>query len=585
MGRNDKTNFLSQEFVKGEQIFPEINKIHKEKIFFYFQLILFLIILINFIKILIFNNLIAAFIYSILVIFMAWVIIIFPRGIPTFFENGIKYYPSIYRQYFRKIPKWISFKDIDAITPNYKCMKKELKIQNFKVILKNSKKEIILPNIYSTFKIIEIKNQLPVKWHSLFDEDYDVKIFQFKDIENFISFNIIKFIIKYLIISFSLFFSYLLFIAIFFYLKFEEIPINSDDFNTSLFLYLHFFLVVFQLGLMRYTKFIKKLIPLQKYIYFNRISEIPSQYVSSEKFKKWISKNKINEIERLDTIIREAAKDQKYLTESFKKDERKRRKKYRFALISIVITIIVGIFCIYMFGSLYGSFKDNYQKDKIPNKIDSQIYISSTKDYSNTTLYLSNNFVIAKTGSITMENVEIVWELEKNGPGFYVEKGGEIYARNCSFYSIYSTKYKFEIQGNGSFINCSFEYLWGENIGGVSDGGVEIYNDNVTLENCLIIKSRKTGLIIGDCSPKIINTTIINSGGTGMKIFGGKPVIKQCNISKSKIDGIKICKNSKAEIVECHITENDRYGIYYYDSDPHLDQNVIKNNSLKDVKG
>jgi hypothetical protein len=137
-----------------------------------------------------------------------------------------------------------------------------------------------------------------------------------------------------------------------------------------------------------------------------------------------------------------------------------------------------------------------------------------------------DNFIIRNNGNLILKNSTVSWNLNASGSGgLYVENGGTFKAYNCVFQGLNGKSYKCELFGNVQFYNCTFYNLWGDKNDLCGQGGIEIYSDNVLVEKCLIYNPTVTGIVIGDCSPRISNCTVAGCSNDGIEIINGAPLI------------------------------------------------------------
>ena len=99
----------------------------------------------------------------------------------------------------------------------------------------------------------------------------------------------------------------------------------------------------------------------------------------------------------------------------------------------------------------------------------------------------------------------------------------------------------------------------------------------------MIVNAKTSGIIIGECSPEIRNTSITGCEDDGIEIYGGRPYIHDNDISGNG-DGIMTYNGCDAIIEGNSITDNSGRGIGMIgDSEPTIINNHFENNDGKDI--
>jgi len=210
--------------------------------------------------------------------------------------------------------------------------------------------------------------------------------------------------------------------------------------------------------------------------------------------------------------------------------------------------------------------------------------INSTEYYNDTHLdenflkpdnnYWIGNLTIQKGGKLILDNVSL--ELQSTSSMEYdinVDAGGELILRNCSVFSKFnstSSPYDFVIEGKAELYQSKINY---------TDSGVIIlYNDNVSVDHC-IIQNSDNGLGIGlaYCDPSITNNTI-SVTDVGIGSYGYSNPFIYNNDLKNAVNGIYLGGQSFGTILFNNIYNNGGNGIHLESSSPLIKNNYIYGN-------
>lgn len=165
----------------------------------------------------------------------------------------------------------------------------------------------------------------------------------------------------------------------------------------------------------------------------------------------------------------------------------------------------------------------------------------------NPTVVAHENIVVQ--GNLTINNTLKVYNstirISTYSDGGYhviITKNGTLKFYNSYLTSNTSYYYKFMIYGSAHINLSTIEVVWGDSSKWI--GGIQIYNDNVTIENSTIQKGMTGGIYIEKCSPKILHNKIIDNGfrsAFSWKAYG--IYIEGNGTTSAKIIKNEICKN------------------------------------------
>ena len=407
-------------------------------------------------------------------------------------------------------------------------------------------------------------------WNEKFDENYDLDNIDWGEVKRTLEFSEGKLIGKVFLIGIPIGIVLILIFKIVF------------DIKTSFQFFLSSGAIL--IGILQIGLFVIKIILMKKmgikftlirYVTIIGEKDVPLEVSTSQRYSKILKAYIIDSIQTYDNW-RDPVK---YKPKAVNKDveNRKRMLKKRMIFVGIVVGIVL-IVMISMSG--YFFFKSSnydYIKNKIPQN--GQMVIINKTTIQNQTLEMRDNLVILSGGELYLDNATLIWNLSLDGDsGFFVGKNGIVTARNSTLKGISAeSTFKCEIQGIAQFHNCRFTNLWGDEDNLIGQGGIEIYNDNVLIDRCVISHGKVSGIIIGDCNPIIRNSVITDNNDDGIEIFRASPIIEN-NTIRNNNDGIMIY-DSDPIIIDNHILDNNGRGIgIIEDSDPELTNNTFSNN-------
>jgi hypothetical protein len=569
---------MQNQFDLGKKIYPEGAQISSKGLLYFY------LFMIAFNSILIIQNSIEGdwfwvLIETIFTILFLFFILIIPFGKLTIYEKGFEIKPIYYERFFKDMPKYLRIDQIIVITPDYKLDTGIFKIINYRFYFKKDK-YFILPQKKVKEYIEVFRENFPNQWQNLYNERYEIENINWEKIEKYLKLTDIK------LIGYSFIFGFILFGVI---LGVYAIAIGIKDlFEDSLQIGIVFICslqVGIAVGRVYDERKSKSMKTLKMYVKMKDKNSVPQNISILPEFKKWVEKYEKVDIKHIETFDDwQIPGKSSSLIDPEKKEKNMKNFNMRFTAIFIVMFIVViVIFSTSLPLLLFQEEKYNFKKDKIP--LTGSYNITNQITFQNETLIIDDSFIVRSGVNVTLNNVTIIWESNSGViPGLYVEQNGSIEAKNCIFKGNNSKiMYKYEIHGQGKFINCTFFQLWGDRNELVGQGGIEIYHDDVILEDCNIYEAQVSGIVIGDCSPTIQNCLITGCYDDGIEIFGGKAQIINNEI-RNNGDGIMTYNKCKARIENNSIIDNSGRGIgIIEDSDPIINNNHFSNNDEDDI--
>jgi len=251
--------------------------------------------------------------------------------------------------------------------------------------------------------------------------------------------------------------------------------------------------------------------------------------------------------------------------------------------IHIKVILLFALFFISGFLSIMITVSADDYDDYPPENGD--WIITNETNISNKTLILNGNLSVLDGGVLTITNVTLILNSSFDAEHWInVSKGGtlNVVGSNITALNI-SNGYKFKVLGNMTIEGSKISYMggiphWGE-------GGIEIYSDNVTIQNSTISHGSVVGINIFGSSPIIINNTISLNGESGYlgghaiyALWPSNPIIKYNRIISNYGEGIWLKYGCNATIEYNNISDNQRFGIDIHSSSPKISFNTMTNN-------
>jgi hypothetical protein len=193
---------------------------------------------------------------------------------------------------------------------------------------------------------------------------------------------------------------------------------------------------------------------------------------------------------------------------------------------------------------------------------------------SDQTIDLYDNLMVAAGQQERIENCTITFHCSSPRQfSLWVAAGGSLVASNTTFSAIESKNgFGCEFHGAAHFVNCTFNNVWGNPQSLHGDGGVEIWNSEVSLSGCRISNAVTNGLFIVHCDPNITGTVITDCGDETVEMHGSDAGFYNCTFrtagwgiiawdgSYLRMDGCTVSSmrengvdliHSKAEVLNC----------------------------------
>ena len=178
----------------------------------------------------------------------------------------------------------------------------------------------------------------------------------------------------------------------------------------------------------------------------------------------------------------------------------------------------------------------------------------------NESFTLVDNIVVKENSRLTIRDSIIIVQVGlRKGVGIHVAKGGVLVIHNSTIKGSTQFGYQFEIYGKATLTNSTFSGLadprYHEDYDG--DGGIEIYSDDVRIENCVIRDNLVNGIMIGVVSTEIVNCTFVNNGDDAIEVHGTGVRIEGCTFRENKY-AIFAAEGSESSIRKCTFVNNFR---------------------------
>lgn len=252
------------------------------------------------------------------------------------------------------------------------------------------------------------------------------------------------------------------------------------------------------------------------------------------------------------------------------------KKRLNLKVIGVIFTIMILIFMANL-GSMHSVFQyeGSANIDKMPS---SRIPLADLQN--NTTRSLWSNIVVRDGETLSLFNTTITFMCdEPKQYSIWIENGADVQFENCIIKAPERDRgYAFEIHGKATFINCTFQFVWGDPENENLDGGIEVYSDDVRIINCSIKYCVTNGLFIYQCNPLIESNVIVGCLDDGIEIRGSRAVIRGNDISNCDW-GIIVGTDSDVTISENHI-HNNSHGMHISMSSPVVEGNRFSNNEI-----
>ncbi len=247
--------------------------------------------------------------------------------------------------------------------------------------------------------------------------------------------------------------------------------------------------------------------------------------------------------------------------------------------IKLVAIFLITILVIFSFTYGYSSMSMNessIQIDKTPMPSES-IELSFFDNKSEVTT--DQNIVLSDGDSLRLSNMDIHMNGSRDKiPIIWVGENSSLFIENCTLKSIDNDHgFEFEVYGEMEITDSEICGLWGDPDMNNGDGGIEIYSDDVLIDNCRIYDNVINGLLIYDASPIITNNEIYGCGDDGIEVHSSDMVFESNEIRDNDW-GMVIFSNSNLVIENNTFLEN-QHGISIEDSKPIIINNQFTRNT------
>ncbi len=198
---------------------------------------------------------------------------------------------------------------------------------------------------------------------------------------------------------------------------------------------------------------------------------------------------------------------------------------------------------------------------------------------SDQVLELNESLLVVPHRTLTMENCTVRFHCSSPRQySLWVAEGGRLVARNCSFLAVSAGKgFGCEFHGAATLVNCTFDGLWGDPDRLNGDGGVEIWNDSVSLIGCRISGAATNGLFIVHCSPVVTDTTIYDCDDEDVEMHRSAAVFTNCTFRDAGW-GIIAWDNSNLRMEGCRVSGIKEDGVSLTGS-----KGEVRNCTMEDI--
>jgi len=190
-------------------------------------------------------------------------------------------------------------------------------------------------------------------------------------------------------------------------------------------------------------------------------------------------------------------------------------------------------------------------------------------------ILLNGNLIVTPGGILSLINSTLIINTssndnsDRNVPQYWikVEKGAEFNVINSTIkssnnsISLFDTRntYSFEIYGAANIIHSNISCLWGKSDMRLSNGGIQVYSNDVLIEDSSIENNPIWGISIwNNSSPSIRNCNISSNGWGGIRIHSGNLIIENSTFSSNRVCDIAIwtAKNFNIFLLNCSLEHN-----------------------------
>ena len=199
---------------------------------------------------------------------------------------------------------------------------------------------------------------------------------------------------------------------------------------------------------------------------------------------------------------------------------------------------------------------------------------------SGQTIELNRSILVAQGRHVLMDNCTFNFHCTRPGElSLWVAEGASLEAVNCIFCATDpGNGFGCEFHGPATLANCTFRGVWGDMSRLNGDGGVEIWNSQVSLSGCIIQDAATNGLFIVGCRPVISDTRITDCGDENIEMHRAEPLLLRCSLSNAGW-GIIAWEGSFLRMENCSVRSINDTGIELVNS-----RAEILNCTLEDIK-
>jgi len=205
-------------------------------------------------------------------------------------------------------------------------------------------------------------------------------------------------------------------------------------------------------------------------------------------------------------------------------------KSWGFGINLKMVGAVFGVSLLIFFAALYATWyleDDLNTPDIVINDYPGPSELNGAY-YEGVDIYLDGDLTLL-TGNLTIIDCNVIFNCTEHGEyGLWTGEGTQLTLVDSVIKSrTEDATFKMELQGSAVITGCEFYYIWGDTRTDHrnGEGGLQIHNDDVRIEDCLISEGRTNGILIDHCSPFIINNTIENCDDDGIEAVGGEAYI------------------------------------------------------------
>ncbi len=192
-------------------------------------------------------------------------------------------------------------------------------------------------------------------------------------------------------------------------------------------------------------------------------------------------------------------------------------------VISLILSFIFTPIAFFVPGSI---MKEELTTDEAPMNYLPGSFFNGSNNYS-----ISENVRVLKGENLTLKDAVIEIKGTSSAPiYFWVDKGGSITADNVTFRVVDGKRaMSWELHGESSFNDCSFDGIWGDLYDQNGQGGIEIYQDSL-FTGCSFNNGSSNLMMIVECKVVIDSCSFSNTEDDAIEVRSGELELRRSEI-------------------------------------------------------